>query len=242
MAKDRRPALYTGTLGIYVGDFDVYHLRPAATALLVVDMVYASAHADYGYTKMYRQLGKDDACAHYIRRLGDTVIPNLKILLAAFREHHIPIIYFTYASQEPDFSDLSRRTRRQIEGWTQQGLQHPYRHITDPDARVLDELAPAPGDLVLNKTRNSAFNGSAVDEILRAKGINLLVIVGVATNYCVQCTLLDAFDHDYECILIEDGTAALSEAIQSAAVATMRPFARIMTTAEIIIQLEARGA
>jgi ureidoacrylate peracid hydrolase len=85
-----------------------------------------------------------------------------------------------------------------------------YKLITDGtwDYEIVDELKPHPesGDLVVRKSRYSAFAGTNLDQVLRARRIRNLVICGVALNVCVETTLRDAYHHEYFPLLIEDAT------------------------------------
>jgi nicotinamidase-related amidase len=227
---------------LYVGTLDVYTVQPHKTGLLVIDMVYGSAHGDYGWAKMYRQMGMEDVYDYYLKRLQDTVIPNIKNLQEAFRRRNMQVVFTTVASEREDFSDWTPRVLRQIRDWTERGVDHPYNHIWDDDAQILDELAPASGEQVINKLRFSAFNGSNIDEVLQELGLELLVFTGVGTNYCVQCTLMDAYDHGYECILVEDATGTLTQEVQDIAIRSMEPYAKIMSTNELLQELETATA
>ena len=74
------------------------------------------------------------------------------------------------------------------------------------DYALVDELAPKPGDIVVPKSRYSAFFNSQLDSILRARRIRNLVFVGIATNVCVESTLRDAFHLEYFGVVIADAT------------------------------------
>jgi len=74
------------------------------------------------------------------------------------------------------------------------------------DWKVVEELKPQPGDLLVNKTRYSGFCGTPLDSLLRTRGINTLFFTGIATNVCVESTLRDAFFLDYWPILLRDAT------------------------------------
>jgi len=85
-----------------------------------------------------------------------------------------------------------------------------YKLITDGtwDYEIVDELQPRPeaGDLVVKKSRYSAFSGTNLDQVLRARRIRNIVICGVALNVCVETTLRDAYGHEYFPLLLEDAT------------------------------------
>ncbi|RYY97043.1 MAG: isochorismatase family protein, partial [Comamonadaceae bacterium] len=80
--------------------------------------------------------------------------------------------------------------------------------ITDGtwDYELVDELQPATGELVVKKSRYSAFAGTCFDQVLRARRIRNLLFCGVATNVCVESTLRDAYHHEYFCLLLDDAT------------------------------------
>jgi ureidoacrylate peracid hydrolase len=73
------------------------------------------------------------------------------------------------------------------------------------DFEIVDELKPEGADLIVVKTRYSAFAGTTLDSQLRTRGIRYLFFAGIATNVCVESTLRDAYFQDYWPILIADG-------------------------------------
>ena len=83
-----------------------------------------------------------------------------------------------------------------------------YRLITEGtwDYELVDELTPADGELVVRKSRYSAFAGTPLDQVLRARRVRNLVLCGVAANVCVESTLREAYHREYFCLLIEDAT------------------------------------
>jgi biuret amidohydrolase len=229
-APPEEQALYVGTLG-------EYELIPGKTGLLVIDMQYSSTHKDYGWKRMYRQMGLDSIGTYSLDRVDNLVIPNIQALLKACREQGLPIIYTTVSSEKEDYSDLTARSRRHIAEWTEKGFSHPYCHVWDAGAKVIEELAPRPGEPVINKTRFSAFNGSDIDQVLKEMNLELLLFTGVGTNYCVQCTLFDAYDLGYECILVEDATSTLAQDLQDTAIRSMAPYAKISSTQQLLEQI-----
>lgn len=83
-----------------------------------------------------------------------------------------------------------------------------YRLITEGtwDYALVDELLPEAGELVVRKSRYSAFAGTPLDQVLRARRIHNLVFVGVAANVCVESSLREAYHREYFCLLLEDAT------------------------------------
>lgn len=72
---------------------------------------------------------------------------------------------------------------------------------------VHPDIAPLPGEAVLVKRRGSAFAGTDLEAILRARGITEVALAGVATSGVVLHTLIDAADRDYAVTVLRDGCA-----------------------------------
>jgi len=77
--------------------------------------------------------------------------------------------------------------------------------------RIIDELAPQPGDIVLQKTRYDGFYGTPLDDLLRVYGIKHTVIVGTVANICVLHTAASAALRWYKVTVPIDGISALTE-------------------------------
>lgn len=93
------------------------------------------------------------------------------------------------------------------------------------DYELIDALQPAPGDIVVPKTRYSGFFNSSLDSTLRARGIRNLAFTGIATNVCVESTLRDAFHLEYFAVLLEEATHQLGAAeIQQGVVYNVQTF------------------
>ena len=93
------------------------------------------------------------------------------------------------------------------------------------DYALVDALAPQGGDIVLPKTRYSAFFNSQLDSTLRSRGIRNIVFVGIATNVCVESTLRDGFHLEYFGVMLEDATHHLGpHFIQAASVYNVEKF------------------
>jgi len=75
----------------------------------------------------------------------------------------------------------------------------------DPGSTIHPAVAPASGDVVVTKRRVSAFTGSDLEVVLRAGGIDHLVLAGIATSGVVLSTLRQAADLDYRLTILADG-------------------------------------
>jgi nicotinamidase-related amidase len=112
-----------------------------------------------------------------------------------------------------------------------------------PGARLVDELQPAPEDYVLVKKRRNAFHSTELDFHLRSRGVTTIVIGGVATDLGVENTVRDAWDRDYNVVVVEDICVTAPPANHAHAIKSVFPrMARIMTTDGVLEALgQAKG-
>jgi nicotinamidase-related amidase len=108
------------------------------------------------------------------------------------------------------------------------------------------DLDIAEGDIVLNKPKFSAFHGTDLEEMLRYRGIDTLIISGIATNICCETTARDAVQREFRVFFLEDGTAAYdigdftaAQAQRATCTALGFAFAQIITTEQIIAKIQA---
>jgi nicotinamidase-related amidase len=79
-------------------------------------------------------------------------------------------------------------------------------------AAIVDDLAPAPGDIVIEGKRGlDTFASTNLDFILRSKGITTIVLGGFLTNCCVESTMRTGYENGYEVITLSDCVAGTSE-------------------------------
>ena len=67
------------------------------------------------------------------------------------------------------------------------------------------EIAPRPGDTVVEKTRSDAFLDTRLAEVLQERGLRRLVVVGAQSEFCVDTTCRRASSEGYEVVLVADG-------------------------------------
>ncbi|MFQ5911793.1 MAG: cysteine hydrolase family protein [Nitrospinota bacterium] len=169
------------------------------TALIVVDIQNAFA----------KKGGMFDLAEFDISGAAPIIEVNRRILPAA-REAGVKVIYLQM-TYKPDLSDgggpLSPNYHKElglIMMRNRPELQGKLLIEGTWDWQVVDELAPEPGDLVIQKSRYSGFCGTLLDTHLRAADIRYLLFTGVATNVCVESTARDAFFGEFWPILVED--------------------------------------
>ncbi|GAB7341394.1 hypothetical protein MBLNU457_7648t1 [Dothideomycetes sp. NU457] len=150
------------------------------------------------------------------------IIPRLQRLLHSARAAHLPI-YHTREGHRPDLSTLSTRERTRSRN-NPSGLGIGD---TGPLGRLLvrgeaghdtiPELYPLPTEPVIEKPGRGAFAHTDFDLLLRIKGIKNLILTGVTTDVCVSSTMREANDRGYDCVVVEDCTAAASEEVHNGA-------------------------
>jgi nicotinamidase-related amidase len=216
-------------------------LRPAETALLVIDMQYHDASPDQGFNMALDKL--DPGCMDYFnQRTEELVIPAIARLLAFAREGGMPVVYLTLGSQYRDLRDVPGRLRRWIRQLeAESGVQDIF-WAGSPAFAIRKEIEPLPGDTVVNKTTFGAFNSSNLDLVLRELGVRNLVITGISTNCCVETTARDAADRGFGCVIVDEATADYDQDAHDAALRAFHfNFGRVARTAAEVIAAAGAG-
>jgi ureidoacrylate peracid hydrolase len=176
-------------------------IDPKATALIVVDMQNAYASPG-GYLNI---AGFDIGGAA-------AVIDKIALLVETARRSGVQVVFFqngwdpAYVEAggpgSPNWwkSNALKTMRDKPE------LQGTLLAKGTWDYALVDRLKPQPGDIVIEKPRYSAFYNTALDSMLRARGVRTLAFCGIATNVCVESTLRDGYHREYFGVLIEDAT------------------------------------
>jgi nicotinamidase-related amidase len=168
---------------------------PATTALVVIDMQRDFMEpGGFGET-----LGND---VSQLRR----VIEPTEALLRACRAAGLTVIH-TREGHLPDLSDCPPAKLNRGEPSQRIGAPGPMGRILirgEHGHDIIDELAPAAGELVIDKPGKGAFYDTPLGEVLAGQGIRSLVVTGVTTEVCVHTTVREANDRGYECLVLSD--------------------------------------
>jgi nicotinamidase-related amidase len=96
-------------------------------------------------------------------------------------------------------------------------------HADSPATQVDERVAPADGEIVVRKTRVGPFLTTDLDEQLRARGVDTLVLAGISTSGVVLSTVRDAHDRDYRLFVIADATADTDPEVHEALIGKVFP-------------------
>jgi nicotinamidase/pyrazinamidase len=188
--------------------------RSEKPALLIIDMVKENLDESKGYA---------------ITSLAKQIVGPINNLIGVFRREGWPIVFPTDAYHEGDFIF--------------EGRLRPFSLVGTEGAMVADELDYREDeDLWLPKPRFSAFFKSNLDEWLRERGVTLCAVAGIATEYCVLTTVMDAVCHDFKAVFVEDCSTSYSESIHKQTLDLYRrnplyPLMRVITSPELVAEL-----
>ncbi len=144
-----------------------------------------------------------DLQADMLSRIGDKAAPLVEhtaTVVAAARHAHVPVIYVVLGFR-PGYPEVSPNNAV-FAAVTQTG-----RFTSTPGDDIAPALRPVAGDIVVVKHRVSAFAGTDLELILRAKRIDTLILGGIATGGIVLSTVRHAADADYRLVVVKDACA-----------------------------------
>ena len=182
-------------------------IDPRHTALLIIDM-----QKDLCVEGFATWRGGRDLTA------TRSIIPALQGLLAAARDTAVLVGHVGFHTLADHLSDSGP--------WLAQRRRATYSSdklcmAGTEGADTIDELAPRAGEPVIRKHRYSAFKGSNLDLLLKAREIKTIITTGVSTNVCVESTLRDGFELGYYVCIPRDGVASWDMSLHAATLQTV---------------------
>ncbi|MDD1695560.1 MAG: cysteine hydrolase [Methanoregula sp.] len=141
------------------------------------------------------------------------VVPKIYEVLTGFRKKRLPVFHILRVHRN-DGSDVEINRQELFR-------KHPFAVEGTRGAAVIEELAPLPGEYIIQKIRMSAFIGTELDLILRNIGVEELVVTGIQTPNCIRTTVFDGIAYNYPVVLVEDAVGAQSDEIHTANVRDM---------------------
>lgn len=170
------------------------------------------------------------ATPRWERRSSPRFEDNVDRLIRAWREAGLPVIYFLHTDPDPGFE------------------------TTSPFFKLMDFLSPAPGEPVLLKNTRNAFTSTNLQEILKERGVERLVITGIQTEQCCETTTRLAADLGYDVDFVLEATMTFpipdpetgeelstDEILRRTEFVLRRRFARIATVDGLVAELAVRA-
>ena len=158
-------------------------------ALVVVDVVK-------GFT--------DPACP--LGSPADDVVAANVALMEAFHQRDLPVFLTTVIYHHPHQGRVFRD-------------RLPALNLLSPDSEWVrfDERLPIKDtDIIIEKTHASSFHGTTLDEQLRSRGVDSLVVTGLTTSGCVRATAVDGLQYDYRVVVTREACGDRNEEAQAA--------------------------
>ena len=198
-------------------------LQPARTALLIIDMQKDFCLDGFATSRAGRPL--DAARA---------IIPALAEMLAAARETAVLVCHVGFWTLLDHGSDSGP--------WLAQRRRATYASdkiciAGTEGAEIIDELTPQEGEIIIRKHRYSAFKGTDLDMLLRARGIETVVPTGVSTNVCVESATRDAFEYNYYVCVPRDGVASWNMDLHDATLQTIDARFGLLTECQEVMNI-----
>ena len=174
-----------------------FEFKPESTALVIIDMQRDFVlPGGFGHS-----LGND------VSPLG-LIVPKIQALLTLWRNLGACVVH-TRESHLPDLSDCPPSKLKRGNPSLRIGEMGAMGRLLvrgEYGCDIIDELRPAPSEMVIDKPGKGAFFQTSLMEKLTHRGITHLIFTGVTTEVCVQTSMREANDRGFESLLVEDAT------------------------------------
>lgn len=204
------------------------HFPHHRTALLVVDLQHGFCHPD---GRIGQAFGPESVSA------PGSIVPLAADLIVACRASGVRV----WATQQVHYpEDQSRKQRLAPSHLERNGVEGLCARGTW-DAELMPEIDAAlgPEDEVIVKHRSSAFYGTNLELQLRICGIQVVLITGTTTSFCVDSTIRDAYARDFDVVVVEDAVADSDLQLHEAVLATVRRFhGTVVTSSDVFSWLD----
>jgi nicotinamidase-related amidase len=175
-----------------------------------------------------------------------TTIPVIVSLLEAFRGAGRPVIYtrFTAGPERMLLWTWSPECGPELRScWP--GERREYADVPGrlEGHAVIDELAPRPGEPVVDKYGYGGFHNSTLESVLRAHGVLQVAVTGTVTQICVEETVREGFHRELEMVLISDGVSSFDPQLHAATLRNIAmKFGRVEPAAAVLEAVTAAQA
>ncbi|HTH98991.1 MAG TPA: isochorismatase family cysteine hydrolase [Stellaceae bacterium] len=203
-------------------------IDPAKTALVVVDLQNGFMMPEIAHA----------ACDMAVK-----IVPNVNRLAATVRRTGGKVVWIQTAFTEETLKSWSVHYEMARPGHAERRAASLGRDAKG--YQLWSELDARPDDLYVEKLRFSAFiqGSSNLEAVLRAHGLDTLLITGTVTNVCCESTARDAMMLNFKTIMVTDGNAATTDDDHNGAlIGFYLTFGDIQSTDQLIANLERGGS
>jgi nicotinamidase-related amidase len=166
---------------------------------------------------------------HYVK--DASLMPRAAAVVAAARSVGAPIVYVKVGFR-PGVPEAS--PRHALLSAVKASDAH-QRFFQGTSGAIAAPIAPLAADPVVTKSRISAFAGTDLDLLLRARDVDTVVLFGIATSGVVLASALDALDLDYRVIVVGDCCADREDAVHACVIERVLPQYATVASAEAVI-------
>src|SRR6187399_168152 len=202
-------------------------LDPAKTALVVVDM-------QNGF--MVPELG------HAACKMAHQIVPNINRLARAVRDTGGTVIWVQTAYTNETLTSWSTLYGMMLP----KGVERRKFSLSPSNKgyEIFPDLKIEKTDLIVEKNRYSAFiqGSSNIEEILRSRGLDTVLITGTVTNVCCESTARDAMMRNFKTIMVTDGNAAVTDEDHNASLRAFYLMFGDIASTDMLIRWLARNA
>lgn len=184
---------WMNSLSLHPSRQNKFKFNPEKSALLIIDL------QEFFLSKE----------SHAFVPAAKIIVPNVNSIIKEYRKHDLPIIFTFHALEHDEKPGIMER-------WWGDLLK-----ANNPLSRIHSSINWKESDIILRKSRYSAFIGTNLDQILKNMKIDTLVITGIMTHLCCDSTARDAFMKDYEVYFVVDATATDDEALHVSSLKTL---------------------
>lgn len=199
-------------------------LRVDRTALIVVDVQNDFCHSDGVF-------GKRGFNLSHVEQSVTNLLPFIEQCRRfGLRVLFVRTIHSAWSDSDAWISRLGGSGREML--------------ICRPDTWGVEfyKVAPQPADFIVTKHRFSGFVGTDLNLVLKARGIETLLMTGVATNVCVETTARDGFNLDFRIILVEDCCGAFSAEEHAATIVNMNTYFGTVADSKLLVEIMANAS
>lgn len=203
-------------------------------ALVVVDMQEYFCTSRHPFLRFISALVGEAETADYLARLEHTVIPNIALLLDRARRRGDMVVITEFGSpvDGAGLPPWAQRHNEMARGLTGETIYHA---LTDPAARTITALKPTPSDLTVRRSTSGPLAGTDVRGAMLARGVDHVVVTGVATDVCVTGWTRELADSGFDVSVPSDAVASPVSACHDSALATAIPAFALLTETRALL-------